>query len=89
MFGAQLPDCSKLATNRKNDNEVTVCRHDVIVKLAPFSPTTSLGLRQVLLDLSVNLDYGEKYIKDRLEKICSQKTVSVEVVIYFLFNNYS
>ena len=88
MFGAQLPDCSKLATNRKNDNEVTVCRHDVIAKLPPFSPT-SLGLRQVLLDVSVNLDYGEKYITDRLEEICSQKTVSVEVVIYFLFNNYS
>ena len=88
MFGAQLPYCSKLATNRKNDNEVTICLHVVIVKLPPFSPT-SLGLRQVLLDVSVNLDYGEKYIKDRLEKICSQKTVSVEVVIYFLFNNYS
>ena len=26
-----LPECSKLAINRKNDNDVTICRHDVIV----------------------------------------------------------
>ena len=30
--GIQLLDSSKLAINWKNDNEVTICRHDVIVK---------------------------------------------------------
>ena len=28
----QLPDCSKLTRNRKNNNDVRICRHDVIVK---------------------------------------------------------
>ena len=28
----RLPDGSKLAINRKNDNDVTIFRHDVIVK---------------------------------------------------------
>ena len=27
----RLPDCSKLAINRKSDKHVTICRHDVIV----------------------------------------------------------
>ena len=27
----RLPDCSKLAINQKNDNEVIICRHDVII----------------------------------------------------------
>ena len=27
--GIQLPDCSKLSINRKNDNEVTICRHEL------------------------------------------------------------
>ena len=31
VSGIQLPDCSKLAINRKSDNNVTICRHDVIV----------------------------------------------------------
>ena len=31
MSGIRLPDCSKLAMNWKNDNDVTVFRHDVIV----------------------------------------------------------
>ena len=31
MSGIRLPDCSKLAINWKNDNDVTVFRHDVIV----------------------------------------------------------
>ena len=26
-----LPDCSKLARNWKNDNEITICWHDVII----------------------------------------------------------
>ena len=30
-FGIQLPDCSKLAINRKNDNDVPFSRYDVIV----------------------------------------------------------
>ena len=30
-FGIQLPDCSELAINRKNDNDVPVFRYDVIV----------------------------------------------------------
>ena len=29
-----LPDCSKLAINRKNDNDVTICWHDVIVNFS-------------------------------------------------------
>ena len=29
--GIRLLDCSKLAINRKNDNDVTICRNDVIV----------------------------------------------------------
>ena len=33
MFGIRSPDCSKLVTNPKNDNNVTVFRHDVNVKL--------------------------------------------------------
>ena len=28
----RLTDCSKLALNWKNDNEVTICWHDIIVK---------------------------------------------------------
>ena len=28
----QLPDCSKLVINRKNDTDFAICRHDVIVK---------------------------------------------------------
>ena len=32
--GIWYPDCSKLARNRKNDNDVTNCRHDVIVKFS-------------------------------------------------------
>ena len=31
MSGIPLPDCSKLAINRKNDNDFTICRHEVIV----------------------------------------------------------
>ena len=27
------PECSKLAINWKNDNVLTICRHDIIVKL--------------------------------------------------------
>ena len=29
--GIRLPDCSKLAIHRKNDNDVTIFRHDIIV----------------------------------------------------------
>ena len=29
----RLPDCSKLVTNWKNDNDVTICLHEVIVKI--------------------------------------------------------
>ena len=29
--GIRLADCSKLAINRKNKNDVTICRHDAIV----------------------------------------------------------
>ena len=32
MSGILLPDCSKLAINWKNDNDVTIFRHDVIIK---------------------------------------------------------
>ena len=32
MFGIRPPDCSKLAKNPKNDNDVTIFRHDVNVK---------------------------------------------------------
>ena len=31
--GIGLPDCSKLAINQKNNNDVTACQHDVIVKV--------------------------------------------------------
>ena len=31
MSGIRPPDCSKLAKNQKNDNDVTTFRHDVIV----------------------------------------------------------
>ena len=31
MSGIRPPDCSKLAKNPKNDNDVTIFRHDVIV----------------------------------------------------------
>ena len=30
--GIRLPDCSKLAINQKNDNNVIIFRHDVILK---------------------------------------------------------
>ena len=29
MSGIRLPDCSKLAKNKENDNDVTICWHDV------------------------------------------------------------
>ena len=32
MSGIGPPDCSKLVKNPKNDNDVTIFRHDVIVK---------------------------------------------------------
>ena len=32
MSGIRSPDCSKLAKNPKNDNDVTIFRHDVNVK---------------------------------------------------------
>ena len=32
VSGIRPPDCSKLAKNPKNDNDVTIFRHDVIVK---------------------------------------------------------
>ena len=32
MSGIRPPDCSKLAKTSKNDNNVTIFRHDVIVK---------------------------------------------------------
>ena len=32
VSGSQPPDCSKLAKNPKNDNDVTIFRHDVNVK---------------------------------------------------------
>ena len=32
MSGIRPPDCSKLAKNPKNSNDVTIFRHDVIVK---------------------------------------------------------
>ena len=32
MSGIRPPDCSKLARNPKNDNDVTIFRHDVNVK---------------------------------------------------------
>ena len=28
----RLPDCSKFAKNWKNDNSVTICRHDIIIR---------------------------------------------------------
>ena len=30
--GIRLPDCSKLAINWKNDNDVTIFQHDIIIK---------------------------------------------------------
>ena len=33
MSGIQLPDCSKLTINWKNDNGITIFRHDVIIKI--------------------------------------------------------
>ena len=32
VSGIRLPDCYKLTINPKNDNAITICRHDVIVK---------------------------------------------------------
>ena len=32
MSGLRFPDCSKLAKNPKNDNDVTICWYDIIVK---------------------------------------------------------
>ena len=29
--GIQLPDCSKLAINKKNNINVRICRHDIII----------------------------------------------------------
>ena len=31
MSGIQPPDCSKLAKSKKNENDITIFRHDVIV----------------------------------------------------------
>ena len=31
--GTSFPDCCKLNINRKNDNDVTICGHDVIVRI--------------------------------------------------------
>ena len=31
-FGIQLVHCSKLGINWKNDNDIKICRHDVIIK---------------------------------------------------------
>ena len=34
--GIRLPDCSKLSINRKNYNDLTICRHGVIVSFLKF-----------------------------------------------------
>ena len=34
--GIRLSDCSKLSINRKNYNDLTICRHDVIVSFLKF-----------------------------------------------------
>ena len=31
-YASGIPDCSKLVVNRKNDNDVKICSHDVIIK---------------------------------------------------------
>ena len=31
VFGIRFLDSSKLAMNQKNDNDVAICRHDIIV----------------------------------------------------------
>ena len=33
VSGVRPPDCSKLVKNPKNDNDVTICRHNVIVSV--------------------------------------------------------
>ena len=53
MFRLRLLDCSKLTINRKNDTEVTICRHDVIVK---FFWRCFVSL--------VNFSYWSKFIRD-------------------------
>ena len=46
------PDCSKLALNRKNGNDVTIFRHDVIVRFFP-----RYGICQVMLLIQVLCQY--------------------------------
>ena len=35
--GMRLPNRSELAKNRKNDNDITICRHKVIAKFFDLS----------------------------------------------------
>ena len=52
-FGIPLQDCSKYAKNQKNDNDVTICRHDAIVNFL----TLSCFSCQVQLVVQVSWEY--------------------------------
>ena len=49
--GIRLPDCSKLAINHKNDNDVTISPHNAIVNFF-----------DVVLFLSSNLVTGPSFV---------------------------
>ena len=51
VSGIRPPDCSKLAKNPKNDNDVTIFRHDVNVKFF-----------DVVLFLLSSLVYGQSFM---------------------------
>ena len=53
--GKRLPDGCKLATNRKKDNDITICRHDVIIN---FFNVAAFLLSYLITGPSVNIMTG-------------------------------
>ena len=54
-----LPDCSKLTINWKNDNDVIICRHDVIAKFF----LTSLDKFRYWSKFNINIITGSGVMK--------------------------
>ena len=44
--------------------------------------------KKVLQEVCEKFDGTEEFIKDKIEKICSNKNLSVEELTYLVMNNY-
>ena len=78
MSGIRLPDCSKLVINQNNDDDVTICRHVVIVKVF-----------DVILSLLSSLVTGPKSRFLSLPNIWRYQVGISNLTQIFLINCYS